>query len=68
MPTKQKILFAVYNRLGQKIFETHEWSVKWDGTFKGTPQEAGTYVWLLNYTDVDTGEKIQQKGTTVLIR
>ena len=62
------LLFAVYNRLGQKIFETHDWSTKWDGTFKGTPQEAGTYVWLLTYTDADTGEKIQRKGTTVLIR
>ena len=62
------LLFVVYNRLGQKIFETHDWTNKWDGTFKGNPQDTGTYVWLLSYTNIDTGQKIQQKGSTVLIR
>ena len=60
--------FVVYNRLGQKIFETHDWTNKWDGTFKGNPQDTGTYVWVLSYTNTDTGQKIQQKGSTVLIR
>ena len=62
------LLFAVYNRLGQKIFETRDWTNKWDGTFKGNPQDTGTYVWLLNYTNIDTGQKVQLKGSTVLIR
>jgi gliding motility-associated-like protein len=62
------LLFRVYNRSGQLVFETRDWANKWDGTYKGNPQDPGTYVWMLNYTNIDTGKAIAQKGTTVLIR
>jgi len=60
--------FSVYNRFGQRIFFTNNWTNKWDGRFKGQPAEPGTYVWLLNYTNIDTNVKTAQKGTTILIR
>lgn len=60
--------FRVYNRWGQMIFETTNWLNKWDGTMGGHPQPAGVYVWTLAYTDPDTGKRIIQKGTSVLIR
>lgn len=60
--------FIVYNRGGQKIFETTDWTNKWDGTFKGQPQDPGTYVWTLVYTHKETGQHYNLKGTTVLIR
>jgi len=60
--------FKVFNRYGQLVFETSDWTNKWDGTFKGQPANAGTYVWLLQYTDSETGQKYFSKGTTVLIR
>lgn len=62
------LLFRVYNRMGQLLFETKDWTNKWDGTFKGNPQDPGTYVWILNYTNIDTGKKFELKGSTVLIR
>lgn len=60
--------FKVFNRLGQLIFSTTDWTNKWDGTFGGNPQDPGTYVWTLQYTNKETGEKKFSKGTTVLIR
>ncbi|HMO61742.1 MAG TPA: gliding motility-associated C-terminal domain-containing protein [Ferruginibacter sp.] len=60
--------FRIYNRGGQLIFETSNWLQKWNGTFKGNPQDPGTYVWTLTYTHTDTGERINQKGTTILLR
>lgn len=60
--------FKVYNRFGQIIFTTTDWTIKWDGTYNSIPQPSGTYVWMLEYTDRDTGKKMFQKGTTVLIR
>jgi gliding motility-associated-like protein len=60
--------FKVYNRYGQLVFHTTDWTIKWDGTINGNPQGSGTYVWMLSYTDGDTGKKIFQKGTSVLIR
>jgi gliding motility-associated-like protein len=60
--------FRVYNRWGQMVFETTNWLNKWDGTMGGHPQPAGVYVWTLAYTDSDTGKRIFQKGTSILIR
>jgi len=60
--------FSVFNRFGQRIFHTADWTRKWDGRFKGQPADPGTYVWMLSYIDADTGRRIEQKGSTVLIR
>jgi len=60
--------FSVYNRFGQRLFFTQNWTIKWDGTFKGQGADPGTYVWVLTYTNTDTNLKIAQKGTTILIR
>lgn len=60
--------FMVYNRFGQRIFYTEDWTKRWNGTFKGQGVDPGTYVWILTYTHTDTGKRIAQKGTTVLIR
>jgi hypothetical protein len=50
------------------VFETTNWLNKWDGTMGGRQQPAGAYVWTLAYTDPDTGKRIFQKGTSILIR
>jgi gliding motility-associated-like protein len=60
--------FRVYNRWGQLVFLSRDWTQKWDGKVKGLPQNTGVYVWFLSYTHRDTGEKVFQKGTTTLIR
>lgn len=62
------LIFRVYNRYGQVIFETRDWKKKWDGRVNGMLQPSGTYVYLLEYTNKDTGKKQILKGTTVLIR
>jgi len=61
------LIFRVYNRYGQLIFETRDWTKKWDGTMKGIKQASDVYVWILEYIDVK-GKKVFQKGTSVLIR
>lgn len=60
--------FRVYNRAGQLLFSSTNFTEKWDGTYKGEPQDAGIYVWTLKYTLRDTGKKFFLKGSTVLIR
>lgn len=64
----QNLIFRVYNRFGQVLFETRDWTKRWDGTFKGQGADPGTYVWILEYTDADTGKRIKQKGTSILLR
>jgi gliding motility-associated-like protein len=63
-----KLEFKVYNRYGQLVFETKDWTKKWDGSINGEAQGTGTYVWTLRYINRDTGKNFFLKGTTVLIR
>jgi gliding motility-associated-like protein len=60
--------FRVFNRYGQLVFETRDWTRKWDGKIGGVAQPTGTYAWTLQYTEIDSGKKIFLKGTSVLIR
>ncbi|SFP99915.1 PKD domain-containing protein [Parafilimonas terrae] len=59
--------FGVYNRWGQRVFFTEQQGKGWDGTWNGTPQPAGTYVFIALGTDY-TNKEILRKGTFVLIR
>lgn len=57
----------VYNSWGEKVFESSNINIGWDGTWKGEPSVAGIYVWVIRFTDASN--KLQQlKGTVTLIR
>lgn len=60
--------FQVFNRWGQRIFQSRNWQEKWDGRWNGQPQPGGVYVWTLTYTNRETGQILTQKGTVTLIR
>jgi gliding motility-associated-like protein len=59
--------FRVYNRWGQLIFSTVTANAGWDGKINGVKQPTGTYVWIAEATDYK-GNRIQRRGSTVLIR
>ncbi len=62
------LIFRVFNRFGQLVYETKDWTKKWDGTINGKQQPTGTFVWILQYIDRDTKQLIVKKGTTIIIR
>ncbi len=59
--------FRVYNRWGQLLFATSEKGKGWDGTYKGNPQDPGTFVWMAE-GETYTGQVIKKQGTVVLLR
>lgn len=59
--------FTVYNRWGNKIFETKNIDEGWDGTFNGTEQSAGVYVYIVDAVAKD-GEQIKMQGNVTLVR
>jgi gliding motility-associated-like protein len=61
------VYFALFNRWGQKIFETHNVSNGWDGSFQRSPQLSGAYIWLLQYKDAND-KLVTERGISVLIR
>jgi gliding motility-associated-like protein len=66
--TATNLEFRVFNRYGQLVFETRDWTRKWDGTINGKPQPVGAYVWTLRYTDGSSGKVFSSRGTSVLVR
>ena len=62
------ISFKVFNRYGNKIFESQELYNGWDGRINGVLQDVGTYIWYLEYHVKDVKDKVIQQGTSVLIR
>ncbi len=59
--------FIVFNRFGQKVFETREYDKGWDGTLKGKPQPPGAYVYHIKYNNIFGSETVEN-GSVLLIR
>jgi gliding motility-associated-like protein len=59
--------FAVFNRWGEKMFETNDVRGAWDGRYAGHKCEEGVYVWVLTFKTA-AGQYIDMKGIVSLIR
>ncbi|WP_198664763.1 PKD domain-containing protein [Lewinella sp. IMCC34191] len=60
-------LLRIWNRWGEKIYETDDFEGTWDGTHDGTASPAGGYLWDVSFTNAE-GEPESFKGGVVLIR
>lgn len=56
---------AVYNRWGEKVFETDDIRLGWDGTYKGEPAAKGIYTYTLRLTKLD-GIRLVKSGEVSL--
>ncbi|MEO6684248.1 MAG: PKD domain-containing protein, partial [Ginsengibacter sp.] len=63
----QQMVWTIYNRWGQKIFETNSRKTGWDGRFKGKLQPVDVYTYTLDVTFSD-GSKVKKTGDITLIR
>lgn len=65
-PLKQ-FNMVIYDRWGEKIFETNSIDGAWDGTWKGNPCTQNSYVWIIRF--INSGNDAQQlKGVVTLLR
>lgn len=59
--------FRVFNRWGQKVFETNILGTGWDGNFNGRPQPIDVYTWTVEA--VGSGGYIyKNSGKSALLR
>lgn len=61
------ILFIIYDRWGEAIFETTDISRGWDGTFNDLPMNEAVFVYYVKAT-FNNGDSIEQKGNLTLVR
>lgn len=63
----KELNFVVYDRLGEKIFESNAIAKGWDGTYKGIYLNNAVFVYYLSAT-MNNDKKIITKGDVTLIR
>lgn len=66
-PYVYEMIFRIYNRWGELVFESTDQSIGWDGTFKGRPCDPDVYDYYLDVYCVD-GQQSIIKGNVTLIR
>jgi gliding motility-associated-like protein len=59
--------FRVYNRWGQKVFETQQIDEGWDGVYNDHPQPVGVYVYIVEAV-TRSGRYFYKQGNVTLIR
>ena len=62
-----KMRFIIWNRWGQKVFETNNRNTGWDGRYRGVVQPMDVYAYTLDVEFFD-GKKATRKGDITLIR
>ncbi|HEY0354732.1 MAG TPA: gliding motility-associated C-terminal domain-containing protein, partial [Flavisolibacter sp.] len=60
--------FRIYSRWGQVVYETRELFNGWNGKRGDLGLPAAVYVWTVEYSNPNTGEKYFKKGTVALVR
>ena len=60
-------LFSIYNKQGNKIFETNNPQKGWDGSFQGSQVPNDNYVYYLKYINGD-GELTEKTDVVTLVR
>ncbi|MBA3900749.1 MAG: gliding motility-associated C-terminal domain-containing protein, partial [Bacteroidetes bacterium] len=63
----KSMVLLLYNRWGERIFESTDQAIGWDGTHKGLALDPGVFVYILQVTH-HSGRKEQLKGNVTLVR
>jgi len=60
----------VYNRWGEKLWESSDINENWDATFKEKNVQSGVYFWIANWSGIENGqlERFADKGVLHVIR
>lgn len=63
----KEIKIEIYNRWGQEVFSSTDINFEWDGTYKGSRVQNGTYVWKLTYIPVDRVDRELYTGHVIVL-
>ncbi len=59
--------FSIFNRWGERVFHSTQPGACWDGTYKGQPQKADVYIYMVKAKTI-CDKYVFRKGTLMLIR
>jgi len=64
-PTEYSLVIS--NKQGKVVFETRDFTEKWDGTDNGNPAQEGVYIWIFR-ARTSNGRKISKTGTVTIYK
>ncbi|MBI5541855.1 MAG: gliding motility-associated C-terminal domain-containing protein [Bacteroidia bacterium] len=62
------IYFIIYDRWGNKVFESRSLSLGWNGTYNGNKLNANVFMYYITATSTADGSSIKKEGNISLIR
>ena len=63
----ESMTLEIYDRWGEKVFESSDQDVGWDGSYKNREADPAVYIYNLNAKCVD-GQELNEQGNITLIR
>ena len=61
------INLRIYDRVGEKVFETSDILQGWDGNLMGVPMNNNEFVYMLEVTYCN-GQKVTEQGSVMLVK
>lgn len=58
----------LFNRIGEKVFETDNINFGWDGMYKGAPAPAGVYTYVAHFVWLNNHSDSNYKGSLTILR
>lgn len=63
---KKEVKIEIYDRFGNQVFLSQKQPYIWNGKINGRPLPSGTYWYILNWMEPDTGLPVSHKGWVLL--
>jgi gliding motility-associated-like protein len=64
----KRFALTIYNRWGERVFQTMDISHSWNGHTGSRPADIGTYMFIAEWTSSFSGKAEQVKGDLILLR
>ena len=68
MPAIKQVEIMVFNRIGEKVFESTDINFAWDGTYKGVSSPPGVYTYVAKFVWLNNHSDARYKGTITLLK
>jgi gliding motility-associated-like protein len=59
---------SIFNRWGEKIFETTDPNIQWNGSYRGEPAPLGSYQYYIDYEYTPQGIRKTHRGEVTVVR
>ncbi|NOQ71463.1 MAG: PKD domain-containing protein [Crocinitomix sp.] len=59
---------TIYNRWGEKMFESYNLATGWNGTYGGELVQDGVYIWHITTAEIATDKKLEFHGHVTVVK